>query len=474
MNRKTVAAPGEPAPGWGFNSSTLHPSVAHTKRFLEYWTADKDFRQAYDADPLETVRRYGLRADPKRLRALLDTQGIGIESEEVIAYRDFIRGKLEFRSRYRQEGAPANPLFRAWRERQMKRAYWELGPVRAESVVHAPVCFELSQGCTVGCWFCGVGALPFGGNFEYNAENAALWRGTLEVLRDIVGPGAGCGFCYWATDPLDNPDYERFILDFHEILGRLPQTTTAQPLRDLPRTRALLELSRRLTSGVERFSVLSPAQFRKLMEAFSPEDLAMVELIPQFNSDASPKVSAGAVRDRLVKQNGAGVPENSTHDTEDGGTIACVSGFLVNMVERVARLISPCSANKRWPLGYLVFDEFRFDTATEFRAGLESAITNSMKMSLLSDDPVRLNPQIKMTRQPEPVTLASTAFSAKLTSQIESAVLAEMIENEATVSAIANARAERCGVPHLWTHQEVHGLWNAGLLDEELFLRPRS
>ena len=474
MNLKTESPQSRPAPAWRFDTSSLHPSVAHTKRFLEYWTADREFRQAYDTDPLETVRRYGLSVEPKKLQALLDTHGIGIESEEVIAYRAFIRGKLEFRSRYRLEGAPSNERFGAWRQRQMKRAYWELGPVRAESVVHAPVCFELSKGCTVGCWFCGVGAESFGGNFEYSVPNAALWRGTLEVLREVVGPGAGCGFCYWATDPLDNPDYEKFILDFHEILGRLPQTTTAQPLRDLPRTRALLEMSRRLTSGVERFSVLSPGQFRRLMEAFRPEELAMVELIPQFNSDASPKVSAGAVRDRLVKLNGAGVPKSSTRDTEDGGTIACVSGFLVNMVERVVRLISPCSANQRWPLGYLVFDEFRFDTASEFRAGLEAAIANAMKMNLHSDDPVRLHPQFAMARQPDGVTLSNSTLSVKMASQLESVVLAEMIDKGATVGEIANARAERCGVPHLWTHQEIHGIWNAGVLDEEFFLRPRE
>jgi hypothetical protein len=42
------------------------------------------------------------------------------------------------------------------------------------------------------------------------------------------------------------------------------------------------------------------------------------------------------------------------------------------------------------------------------------------------------------------------------------------------VGEIANARAERCGVPHLWTHHEIHGIWNAGVLDEEIFLRPRA
>jgi len=451
---------------------TVHPSVPHTKRFLEYWSADREFRQAYDADPLAAVQRYGLEVEPAKLRALVDTHGIGPESEEVISYRAFIKSKLEFRNRYRTEGAPSDERFRVWRQRQMKRAFWDLGPTRADSVVHAPICFELSKGCTVGCWFCGVGAKGFGGNFEYTAPHAALWRGTLEAARALIGPGAGCGFCYWATDPLDNPDYEKFVADFHAILGRLPQTTTAVPLRELARTRALLDMSRRLTHGVERFSVLSPGQFRRLMEAFRPEELLMVELIPQFNHDVSPKVLAGAVREKLTVSGGAGVPATSTRNTEDGGTIACVSGFLVNMVERKVRLISPCSANERWPLGYMVFDEFRFDTPSDFRAGVEAALSNAMKMTVGTNDPIRVHPRLAMTRHEDAVTLSNSAVSVKMKSQIESAVLAEMIARAATLGEIATARAARCGVPHVWTYQEVQGMWNEGMLDEEMFLRP--
>ena len=44
----------------------------------------------------------------------------------------------------------------------------------------------------------------------------------------------------------------------------------------------------------------------------------------------------------------------------EGGTIACVSGFLFNMVERNVRLISPCNASERWPLGYRIYDEGTF------------------------------------------------------------------------------------------------------------------
>src|SRR6266540_4094981 len=46
--------------------------VAHSKRLLEYWMADREFRAALPNDPAGTVSRYGLRADPEAVRFLWD------------------------------------------------------------------------------------------------------------------------------------------------------------------------------------------------------------------------------------------------------------------------------------------------------------------------------------------------------------------------------------------------------------------
>src|SRR5205814_8046857 len=109
--------------------------------------------------------------------------------------------------------------------------------------------------------FCGVSAGRKGADFLYTPDNARLWRDVLAVLRRVVGPAAATGFCYWATDPLDNPDYERFALDVAEICGRFPQTTTAQPLKDPERTRALLALSVAHGCTINRFSILTLRAF---------------------------------------------------------------------------------------------------------------------------------------------------------------------------------------------------------------------
>jgi hypothetical protein len=51
--------------------------------------------------------------------------------------------------------------------------------------------------------------------FRYTPENARLWRGILEAVRDVAGPWRS--ICYSGTDTFDNPEYERFIEDFAAV-----------------------------------------------------------------------------------------------------------------------------------------------------------------------------------------------------------------------------------------------------------------
>jgi hypothetical protein len=73
------------------------------------------------------------------------------------------------------------------------------------------------------------------------------------------------------------------------------------------------------------------------------------------------------------------------------GTIACVSGFLLNMVKRTVKLISPCRANDEWPLGYIVFDERTFTDAADLDRQMLSIMDEHMPLTLDPDHPMRLN-----------------------------------------------------------------------------------
>ena len=97
---------------------------------------------------------------------------------EMLRHRDLMRDEGDM-------GA-VHPRFQAWRKRQMQRCASELGG-SAPAITHPIVAFELSDGCTVGCWFCGAGAAKLSGHFLHTPANRELWRETLEIAREVWG-----------------------------------------------------------------------------------------------------------------------------------------------------------------------------------------------------------------------------------------------------------------------------------------------
>ena len=355
--------------------------VGNVKRILEKWTLDADFNAAYKQDPDKALAETGLDVDPESIRLLLDAETrkeirSAVEEgsldqkdlpEGFRLYEAFIREKLESREKMRVElCAPDEPRFKDWRERQSRRCWLELGSVAARSMVQAPLMFELSEGCSVGCPFCGVAAKGLVGVFRYTEEHAALWRDILNRLHTLIGDAAGSGTCYYSCEGLDNPDYEKFLADFFAEFGVVPQTTTAVSTRNIERTRALLQYGLENDPHIDRFSVLSPVMRDTLFEAFTPEELILVELLPQFPE---------APDCRLTE-----VGRNRSEDKEDaiGGTIACASGFVVNMQEKSVRLITPFISDKKHPTGEWILEKCSFSTAEDLENTVRRMIAEYM------------------------------------------------------------------------------------------------
>lgn len=361
--------------------------LALVKRFCERWRGDDDFRQRLDADPQATLDQEGLPFTPQELRPLYDSTDPNPPSRLVRRVWALHQEKVAWRESLRQQMQIAAPQLDAWRRRQIRRCAWQLAAGNAEAIVHPPAAFELSRGCSVGCWFCGVSAPKLSDLWMATPDNRNTWRQVLEVVHEICGPATAHSFLYWATDPLDNPDYEQFCLDFHAVTGHFPQTTTALALKDVERTRSLLRLSEQHGCPLDRFSVLTLRQLLQIHQRFTPLELLRVELVTQNKESLGARSAAGKALSRL------------NPETAHATTIACVSGFLFNMPERRVRWVSPCPSSERWPDGYRVHQEATFSDARELRTVLQDWSSRPARLGL--QDVPRFRDDLEYVARPD-------------------------------------------------------------------------
>jgi radical SAM family RiPP maturation amino acid epimerase len=440
---------------------------SHLKRFHERWKADPDFQQQFLRDAERTVARYRLNISSEDIAAL---------REQLLAQSDAgepIRLSTECTELYRKiNRKQCNTIatsskdlrFKAWRERQIARASSQMLKSVHDQLSHVTAAFELSKGCSVGCWFCSVAAPRLGDIFTYNQENAKLWREVLELLQDIQGSIANTSFCYWASDPLDNPNYEKFCIDFHEILEVFPQTTTALALKNPARTRALLKLSQELGCPINRFSILSLKMLDRLHEEFSPEELAFVLLALQNPEANGIKVNAGRAREYHKRR----IEENQEPlDDSFPGTNACVSGFLFNMVERSVKLISPCNADERWPLGYRIYEEGTFTRIDDLRILLEGIIDRHMPLAVMPNDRIGFRRDLQYESLPDGFQVSTKFKTYKFRNSPYLKQLGEVIrKGNQTAEEIASL-FNLYGIPSVRIFQSLNLMFKNGLLDDE-------
>ena len=376
--------------------------VAEAKRALELWTMEPGFQEAFLAAPEETLSAHGLSVDALSVKILAD-HDTAVKYQKtppeelpsaVRRYRAFINEKVAGRERMTRESCvPKHPAFRAWRSRQVNRCWAELGS-RNRSLIHVPMTFELDLGCSVGCPFCGVMAGQLQKVCPHDEENTALWKGILSVAKETIGDAAGHGTCYYATEPLDNPDYEKFTDAFFEVFGLVPQLTTAASMRKPERTRKYLMEALEKERRVHRFSVLSLDILHKIFETFTMEELLCVELLPQF---------AEAPHNMFAKTGRARESELAHVAEDENDTIACASGFIVNMAERSIRLMTPCGSSKEHPTGEYIVAKESFSDLEDFKRVLVSMIDRYMAKELPKDQPLFLRPTVSFEETAEGV-----------------------------------------------------------------------
>lgn len=376
--------------------------LARIKRFMERLTADGAFRKALSENsdnPFPIAKQFGIEIDPLELLPLWHRNYLKYRNDPCLsdkkwplaeAWDAHIKTILKHRDALVEQGTSrTNNKFSAWRERQIKRCNSELGS-SALSIVHPVVAYELSQGCTVGCWFCGISADSFKGSYNYTDENAQFWQGVLKQSLAIMGPAASTGFCYWATDPCDNPEYDRFLEDYYKVFGVLPQTTTAIPLKNIELTRRIMALHQKYMCNPNRFSVLTVGILDKIYETFTPDELLYTELVVQTKNSLLTKAVAGKALEKYKRNQkkilGITKTDVIKSSTElDHSTIACVSGFLVNMMSQTVELIAPTRASETWPKGYRIYGTRHFNNPEEYGKAISDLIDTYMAESVAGD-----------------------------------------------------------------------------------------
>lgn len=438
--------------------------LSHSKRFLERWIGDKEFKTGILADTLslkDAQELCGCGIDVHTLRPVFHPdyrlfRSAASEHDWPLTYfwDRHMLGHLKIRDSVYSHGGSigTTPEFDLWRMRNVGRTALQLDAA-ASGITHPPVAFELSSGCSVGCWFCGVSAKKFSGHATLSAGGDREWRNVLEAVQAILGPGMQCGFCYWATDPLDNPEYLGFLKIFEEVVGAIPQTTTAIPLRNIELTKNVLAAWERKRTTPNRFSVMTKRQLLKIHETFTPEDLFGVEIVLQTGTDgAVTKFSAGRNLQRPTRKEPA-----------LEGTIACVTGFLINVVERTVKLISPTMPSETWPDGYLIFSEREYRDAEDLQGVLNDMVSKDIQVNLVGNRNVRITDGGSYDYMVDSEAIKFRRL------QISNSFIAKVGGNLATGNGTPVSIAKECiagGMDPIQVVGELEKLWSEGVITQ--------
>lgn len=271
-------------------------------------------------------------------------------SSESTRLLDALHLDSNMRGFFRSIG-PLHPGWRSWRDRQIQRFHREDMTSRESHIMYIPFAVELTQGCSGGCSFCGLSADYLEPANTTFVDVRSSFEEFLLHMKAVHGGFGRCGVLYWASDPLDCPDYIDFGNLFQDIFHVWPATTTALAEKYPSRFRDLLNTNALRRPWGVRCSLRNLRAYLRIHELVTPLERFSIGFIPQFRVNSQSQANAG----RLYSS----ISESS--EQKPGGTIACMAGLLVNLPQKSIELITPCLAEPNHPNGYRSLFHFDMD-----------------------------------------------------------------------------------------------------------------
>jgi radical SAM family RiPP maturation amino acid epimerase len=428
----------------GFTEDEVR-TLCEVKRFLECNEGDRSFRASVEAggaftnEQREMLREIGIRFPPEAMALIWTAPGVLVRLRQLTYQTErfedlpadihdtlagfpemriwqvwaFRRARMGMAQKRMVLTTPtASPAYTAWRSRRIAAVRNELGTYGWD-IDHPCHAVELAVGCSVGCGFCAFDAGKLQTLFDYDAPgNRELLRGVARGMVRVLGWPSAHGMLYWSTEPADNPAYVRILEDWQDITSATLCTATARA--DADWVAALQGFYTRSNAPWPRISVLSRNIMRKLHRTFTPRQMRDTSLLMQ-QSDAEfmrEKVPGGRAKmlQRLIESDDLrriNPDDDATGLDIPQGSIACISGPLVNMVNRTIRLISPCYTSAEHPYGYRVYDQIAFDGPEDFAAKLALMVERSMVKEPYAEMPVKWRDDLKFTPREDGFTLQS-------------------------------------------------------------------
>ncbi|NLB43173.1 MAG: radical SAM family RiPP maturation amino acid epimerase, partial [Clostridiales bacterium] len=391
--------------------------ISQVKRFFECYEGDADFRTSINAGSINNehqirLKQIGVDFEPREVDLLWNSPEIIYElicntndyedmdtpAEHIALLKNYpilelwIRFTQNRKLHYKEACAyrgqlSKNSQFESWRNRRIISSQSELGAF-SHYIDHPTLALELSEGCSMQCWFCSFSAQKLKSVLDYT-ENKDYFRGIVQACTELLGrEAASLAMLYYASEPYDNPHYIDYMKDFAHITGSDVCTSTAV-CSNKKWIEDLLAYYSPKNMPWPRLSVLSTTMLHKIHENHTPFELVNVNMLMQMKESERNKVSGGRIFEEKsdMRQRDS---ENKMLDIIPQGTIACVSGFYISLITRRIKLVSPCYTSKKWPYGYRIFDEASFETVDDFYTAIQDMIKRNMPETPPDNMPLKL------------------------------------------------------------------------------------